>query len=1222
MKKFYRFKNLALSALLFAGLASCAPEPLDVVVQAALPEEETEDEMVELPLDFSLDFDFNPDVETKASLLNGADTKKTGALLLVYKSSSGTLQTYRAFSQSEIANAGSSPLTVSVPKTTCDFYLLGNLFGIKKSSGTAVSLMEALGLDFPMSESELEAFVYRLDGGDINGSYRRETMAEVASYGLPFSAVEKNVNVSSYISAGKAIPQNKPTWMFSKVNITVNHGMYDGGVPEKLGYFTNKTMYMRQANLKLLPFSTGSVKAEESADRSTGDYDASMVNAANGTYTFYVPENMQGTASGVSSSIEKQANNTSIPAAIRSYGTFAEFVGTVDAGGFAGDVKYQFYLGGNSTTDFNLQRGKIYNVTLLFSSDNLFSEPEWKVDSDLSDSRLFMLTADSGFTTDIGNVNAQRMLAVRPSRAGSMYLYMNPNGTVGSTNSLLGKGAVAPSSFVMSSIDDCAWYSSFMTSGSADANWLADRGITATWSSSDCKLVFSVSNASKFASHVGEERTFTLQLLPGGTRTTSFTLKLYTDMTVNVADGKSLLDEFYLGQKRTFSVSGFSGSSIKYAAVQEKCGSSPSSAMDQNVQWKTSNSSSASFPTCALNAQGAPLLDPSNAAYASQTFSGSLDVYAWYPNRFQSSHSGWASKDGKIILFTEDWLNDSCEVTVRISEPIFTPFSFTSAYNSLPWKVSPINWDDIGLSQSLILNIDGTEFSGCDAPTFSTFDGSVALPSSSFDETLYALLLCPSVTSDGNNTQRSCAKGIRMSSDGKIYVGSTLNDGIKMEERSYGKITYNSNLSLSLNGNFYGLGICTVSGNPTTGLFLASNSFKVYLEKSSLYVGFNNLQGYGSAAESVSTNSENIYYFIPKKISGDTDNCSFEYSCEISSTSAHIEADFDHLLRTGNATSCSSKGVQYGPEPAINVTTNSTGKKTVHYVFSHENPGKVVDGVFIPTSLCLPYGPQTFTYTFYNKWDNREWASSKEKTFKYQLGYNIVMVFNTRKMSMFCTTPFEGYLLSMYGHSMSAEVRRFCLKALDRTVGSYWKFSVYLSCEIPEKLDTYNRPTIDFNDEVNSVLMTNGYTWNFGSNELATWIYNSSLSDAASFDFGPWTLADAKHFCWDRIDNSELLPAFSIAGYYRYSHRGIPDLNLGEDSENWKTKINDGFFDSDFQERFTPLDFSYQYSLYNGTWPYKAIPDSYLYQHNSLLPSLSGKQRFGRWVLFLGEEEW
>ena len=69
------------------------------------------------------------------------------------------------------------------------------------------------------------------------------------------------------------------------------------------------------------------------------------------------------------------------------------------------------------------------------------------------------------------------------------------------------------------------------------------------------------------------------------------------------------------------------------------------------------------------------------ADYPAQRLGGGrLDVYAFYPNRFLESHGGWTSRNGKILFFSEDYLNDTFEVDVRISEPrAFRPADYSGA---------------------------------------------------------------------------------------------------------------------------------------------------------------------------------------------------------------------------------------------------------------------------------------------------------------------------------------------------------------------------------------------------------------------------------------------------------------------------------------------------------------------------------------------------------------
>lgn len=948
----------AAALALLCGATGCEPDNLPTVIYGA--EAEAETEYAELPvlIDVAAGYGETP---TKASLLGGAELKRSGALLLVYRSGTRQLDTYRYFTAAELDAAGTVPLTVSAPMTDCDFYLLGNLHGIHRTTGAAADLMEALGTDFPMDEGALESFVYRLDGGALNGNWRRETMAEVQTYGLPYACVEKGVDVRRCAADGKSVPQKKANWLFSKVVIKVDHRLFDGGDASKLDYFVNRELYIRQANLRLLPFSDGAVKAAEAADSGTGDYDAAMSNAAAGEYVFYVPENMQGTVAGITSGAGKNKDNIAgIPAAVRDYATYVEFRGTVDkaAGGFGGDVTYQFYLGGNETSDFNLRRGSRYNVTLSFTAGALFGPPEWKVNPELADSRLFRLTADAEFTTDIGDVNASRTLAVRKNRPGRFYLYMNPSGNSGAANSLIGKACEDPSSFVMDDLSDCAWYGDLMMPGTADAGWLAERGIRAAWDASGASLTFSVEDPAKFEGHMGESRGFELRLLPGGTIRSEFKIRLTEDLTLTVADGKSLTDEFYLGQKRSVSVSGFSGTDIRYAAVQERCGAGASSDKNANVQWKSGGSAADPFPKCALDRDGNLSLDPGNSVYASQRMTGGrLDIYAFYPNRFQSSH-GWTSKNGRLIIFSEDFLNDSLEAEVRISEPsLKTQSASESAYKA-------------------ILPIDGTPVDAGFDFNYRTYDGKAALEKSGFDAALYDALLAFSLES-------TWAEYIGIDYDGsRIYckktTGTAKGDLEKLNYLSTGQT------NILTDHTFY------VRGNPATGLFPAT----VYR----CSFDFSKLAIVKFGTDGTKWSSDNVFdmrYFIEKTALTDgvdvlTEDESFEIYVNYYFPGSDISTL--EITRTGQETRYTCRNNEtFGPMLELIVDTFDNGspqggQMRWRYDESHQVM-KSSTGEPVPGGLLLPYGEQTVTFKYENRWDHRAFTETASLEMRYHTSF-------------------------------------------------------------------------------------------------------------------------------------------------------------------------------------------------------------------------------------------
>ena len=1002
-KRFDQWKKrlAAGAAVLTLALGMTACEPEDLTLSLVPPETEADaGTYASLPVRIDVAASYGH-AATRASLLENAEQKKSGALLLVYRSANRQLESYRYFSAEELDAADPETLEITVPMTECDFYLLGNLHAIHRETGEAASLPDALGTDFPVDETSLEAFVYRLDGGALNENWRRETMAEVRTYGLPFSCVEKGVDVTACVTAGESVPRNPACWMFSKVVIRVDHRLFDGGDASKLDYFVNKELYVRQANLHLRPFSGSAVRASEAADSGTGDYDAAMSNAGAGEYVFYIPENMQGTVPGIVSGAGKNKDNVSvIPAAVRDYATYVEFRGTLnrEAGGFGGDVTYQFYLGANETSDFNLQRGVQYNVSLSFTADALFNPPEWKVNPELTDSRLFRLTADADFTTDIGDVNASRMLAVRKNRPGRFYLYMNPSGRLGAANSLVGKFCETPASFVMDDLSDCAWYGDLMSAETADARWLSDRGIRAGWDAASACLAFSVTDPDKFERHKGESNSFELRLLPGGTMRASFTLRLADDLVLTLADGQSLTDEFYLGQKRTISVSGFTGTDLRYAAVQEQCGARASSDKNANVQWKSSSAASADFPKCALDGQGNVLLDPRNGVYSGQRLTGGrLEVYAFYPNRFQASR-GWTSRNGRIIIFSEDYLNDSVEAEIRISEPRLKTCILT------------------GFDNRAILPIDGTPVDAGGTFGYMNFDGSGELAKDSFDAALYADRLAFSEELPSSGWGEYIGFDYEKS---LIYCKKTTGPNGNLENASY---SGNGVTNIQIGNSFI------VKANPATGLF-SGNVYQRLFDYSRLQISSYSADGSAWTPRGVDVPLR-INYFVNRiglgfirnqYVDDESFSIRMQYRFRNSDT-ATLE-----IVRNGAVSEYTCQnGEKYGPvfELVTDTFDSGSGGRLEWRYDESRQVMQASDGEPVPGGLLLPYGKQTVTFNYRNRWDGRTFSTeSDELDFTYSFEFCFFVGATNRRLAQVFFVPAKNakYLMRCASRATPAQ---------------------------------------------------------------------------------------------------------------------------------------------------------------------------------------------------------
>ena len=890
---------------------------------------------------------------TKGSLLRDVEEKGSGALVLVFRSATRQLDSYRFFTQAELDAQASSPLRLRVPMTHCDFYILGNLGGIRKSGAGTVNLMEALGEDFPMEETALEALSYRLDGGDLNGSFRRETFAEVAALGIPYQHVVKDVDVVSQINGGGGIPgATACKRLFSKVTLRIDHGAFDGGVAENRDFFVNSKLYLRQANGLMLPFSTAPVKAKSAADvLAQSDYDPDMSgsNASVTSFSFYLPENMQGTLLPDNGDSRAKKENA-LPAAVRPYVSYIEFTGRVSpaAGGYGGHATYRFYVGTDATTNFDVIRGREYNISLSFNLDALLGSvggPDWKVSVDgWSDNRLFCLTADPAWTDRLPE---GKVVAVRGNREGGVFFYMNPQHVLGGANALLGK-EIATGSFSPSNLADCAWTADFMRPGTEDARWLSDRGIVASYDKTTGWLAFSVTDRTRFdaALAAGAEKTLTARLLPdaGSASEVSFKLKFYPDISVSVADGLSLTDEFYLGQRRRLSVSGFSGSRICFAADQDPCGASTSGAAHTaNRQWKSTNTASASFPTAKVDAAGNLLLKASE--YAAQTLSGNtLDICAFYPNRFLSSHTGWTSKTGRIVFFSEDYLNDSFAVDVRISEPqLSRPAS--------------------GNSENIVLPFDGTAIPTATRLGYKTFDGSAFLDTSSFDPALYASLLALGTRYASSRPLLGCVaidEGLSA-----LYIARTEISGAgRLQDQGF-----DSSAQCRL-------GALDVYVNAATGLYGSGLLIQENVRLSVLSISDFNAPANGVDYFSDGTTSAPIDQFTDDE----TFTVPFRYHFQNGDLS-RIE-----WSRSGEATYYTCRtGERIGPVIDVQVEREDAGAGG-SLLWTYDESRQVMrtaSGEGVPGGLIMPYGPQTVTGKITNLHDGGIYEVSSSFVLKY-----------------------------------------------------------------------------------------------------------------------------------------------------------------------------------------------------------------------------------------------
>lgn len=103
---------------------------------------------------------------------------------------------------------------------------------------------------------------------------------------------------------------------------------------------------------------------------------------ASGTYVFYVPENRQGTVSGIADSSEKSPEGNTTVDERKGQMTYLETLVT-GTSGVEGTILYRSFLGDNATSNFDIRRNWRYTWTLHYLPDGRLNN-DWKHENNLT----------------------------------------------------------------------------------------------------------------------------------------------------------------------------------------------------------------------------------------------------------------------------------------------------------------------------------------------------------------------------------------------------------------------------------------------------------------------------------------------------------------------------------------------------------------------------------------------------------------------------------------------------------------------------------------------------------------------------------------------------------------------------------------------------------------------------------------------------------------------
>lgn len=209
----------------------------------------------------------------------------------------------------------------------------------------------------------------------LNETDIQESMYEVSSIGAFRYCVPMcwsgNIKVRSGVENTVEVNLER---LVSKIDFIVNTGVLEG--------LKVTSVCLRQGANVIRPFMPGGSRVLSKDETGDGDYasasDIEELYSGN-SITFYAVENCQGVLlPGNTDPWEKIPRNLGDAAYLCSY---IEMKCVWQEGAdYEGEVTYRFYLGEDATSDFNIKRNSIHNLTLYLKEDSL-DEVCWKIDS-------------------------------------------------------------------------------------------------------------------------------------------------------------------------------------------------------------------------------------------------------------------------------------------------------------------------------------------------------------------------------------------------------------------------------------------------------------------------------------------------------------------------------------------------------------------------------------------------------------------------------------------------------------------------------------------------------------------------------------------------------------------------------------------------------------------------------------------------------------------------
>ena len=247
--------------------------------------------------------------------------------------------------------------------------MAGRRYNFYAWTGSSLPLGEV-----PANESDLTGWEAVYPGWETAGDGQSALEDLLGTYGMPMAGSCLDCTPEALaVNQTITVPLQR---LFARIRLQVT---YDETMTRLLPERNVGTVRVHNWAWACQPFGTGFDR--EKVRR--GSLDIASAPDADGCYTLYLPENLQGELS------EGDPDRCSFLSVELSLGD------GYGLGGGVGDVCYRFYPGADAGDGYNIRRNRQYNVTLTLSYNGRFIEGTWTVSGDDAEKRQLAFDAEN-----------------------------------------------------------------------------------------------------------------------------------------------------------------------------------------------------------------------------------------------------------------------------------------------------------------------------------------------------------------------------------------------------------------------------------------------------------------------------------------------------------------------------------------------------------------------------------------------------------------------------------------------------------------------------------------------------------------------------------------------------------------------------------------------------------------------------------------------------------